>query len=303
MKKNEKPPKILSVQEKDVGLRLDVYLSQTMEISRSSAARLIDMNCNGTLGVRPLHVNAKPIKASHKVELGESYSVLIPEPVAAHTIAQDIELDIIYEDDTLLVINKPRGLVVHPAPGHNNGTLVNALLHHCGDSLTGVGGVMRPGIVHRLDKDTSGLMIVAKTQTAHEKLSAALKARNITRIYHALCVGNVKNNRGTINAPIGRHPVKRKQQAVTPNGRDAVTHYEVIERLPKQTLVKCELETGRTHQIRVHMAHIGHPIVGDPLYSTGKLGRNTQMLHSIELGFIHPVTGEGMYFKVPPLDF
>ncbi|MCL2546940.1 MAG: RluA family pseudouridine synthase [Oscillospiraceae bacterium] len=282
--------KRLDVQEADVGLRLDVFLAQALATSRSAAARLID-------GGDVVNLRGHACKAAQKVELGGQYDITLPAPTPATAVAQDITLDIVYEDDSLLVINKPRGMVVHPAPGHPDGTLVNALLHHCGESLTGVGGVVRPGIVHRLDKDTSGLMLVAKTQAAHEALSAALKARQVTRIYHALVVGNLKNDCGTIDAPLGRHPVKRKQQAVVLSGRAAVTHYCVIMRYPKHTLVQCQLETGRTHQIRVHMAHIGHPIVGDPLYGSGKLGKDSQILHAAELRFAHPVNGEAMGFK------
>ncbi len=282
----------INAAEKDAGSRLDVFLACQLAVSRSAAAQLIEQG----------HVvdgSGRSCKTGQRLSGGEVFTVTWPEPLPSEAVAQDIALDIVYEDDALLVLNKPRGLVVHPAPGHADGTLVNALLHHCGDSLTGVGGVLRPGIVHRLDKDTSGLLLVAKTQQAHEALSVALKAREVKRVYRALLHGVVKLDSGTVDAPLGRHPVKRKQQAVINGGRPAVTHFEVLQRFAKHTLVSCRLETGRTHQIRVHMAHLGHPVVGDPLYGRKNEKDSAQILHATELAFVHPVTGEQLAFTAP----
>ena len=279
----------LDVHGTDVGRRLDVFLASAMDVSRSAAAKWIAAGL-------VVDQHGRSCKPGQIVAGGEVYRVSPPEPAPSSAMPQDIALDIIYEDGELLVVNKPRGMVVHPAPGHADGTLVNALLHHCGGSLTGVGGVLRPGIVHRLDKDTSGLMLAAKTQRAHEALTAALKARQVGRVYLALVHGIVKQDALTVDAALGRHPVKRKQQAVIAGGRTAVTHVETLRRYAKHTLVKCRLETGRTHQIRVHMAYCHHPVVGDPLYGRRKDGHDAQILHAAELSFTHPVTGERMAF-------
>ena len=225
----------------------------------------------------------------------------LPELEEAEPKPQDLPLDILYEDDELLVVNKPKGMVVHPAPGHEDGTLVNALLHHCGDSLSGIGGVRRPGIVHRLDKDTSGLMLAAKTDRAHASLAAQLSDHSLHRVYAALLIGAPKQDEGTVDLPIGRHPTDRKKMAVSAKGgREAVTHYRVLERFTGFSHVECVLETGRTHQIRVHMAALGHPVAGDPLYG-GKcaLSLTSQCLHAKEICFRHPVTGEDMRFECP----
>jgi 23S rRNA pseudouridine1911/1915/1917 synthase len=279
----------------DIGLRLDVFLACRGNQSRSVCTQWIAegrVTCDG-----------KPCKPSHKVTDGLIVSVTPPQARPSGILAQQIDLDILFEDDEFLVINKPKGMVVHPAPGHPDGTMVNALLHHCGESLTGVGGVLRPGIVHRLDKDTSGLILAAKTQFAHTALSAALKARTIQRVYQAVVHGAVKQDCGTVNAPVGRHPVKRKQMAVVANGRPAVTHFSVLRRYAKHTHVSCCLETGRTHQIRVHMASVNHPVMGDPLYGPKTKQPYTQCLHSFELTLAHPLTGKFMTFSSPLPDY
>ena len=227
----------------------------------------------------------------------ETVSVTLPEATETEVVAQDIALDVVYEDDDVIVVNKPTGLVVHPAPGHPDGTLVNALLHHCGDSLSGVGGEKRPGIVHRIDRDTSGLIIAAKNDAAHLGLAAQLVDHTLARTYECLVVGNLRQDSGTVDAPIGRHHTDRKKMAVTPhNSRHAITHWEVIARYSGATHVRCRLETGRTHQIRVHMAHIGHPILGDTVYGAKKPvpGLTGQCLHAVGLRFIHPRTGEAV---------
>ncbi|MBE7062457.1 MAG: RluA family pseudouridine synthase, partial [Ruminococcaceae bacterium] len=233
---------------------------------------------------------------------GDEVAVSVPAPTAPKAIAQDIPLNVVYEDGSVLVINKPAGMVVHPAAGNYEDTLVNALLHHCGDSLSAIGGVLRPGIVHRIDKDTTGLLIVAKGDRAHQHLSEQLKTRTLSRKYYALVHGNVKEDAGTINVPLGRDPKDRKKMAVVKTGgREAVTHFEVIERFGQYTLVRCKLQTGRTHQIRVHMRHIGHPIVGDKTYGIKKeaFQLDGQLLHAGEIGFIHPETEREMTFSVP----
>ena len=225
----------------------------------------------------------------------------LPDPEPAEVRPEDIPLDVVYEDGDVIVVNKPRGLVVHPAPGHPNGTLVNALLHHCGSSLSGVGGVLRPGIVHRIDRDTSGLIIAAKNDFAHQKLASQLQDHTLARTYECIVVGNLKEESGTVDAPIGRCPSDRKKQAVVPDGRRAVTHWEVIARYPGFTHVRCHLETGRTHQIRVHMAYLGHPILGDTVYGSKKPvpGLQGQCLHAVGLRFIHPRTGKPVELFCP----
>jgi len=268
------------------GERLDVFLTANLSgLTRSAAQKLLDAG-RVTLGGFPLRKN-------HRTSRGEVFIVTQDEPEEPFSRPQDIPLDIVFEDSDVIVVNKPRGMVVHPAPGHPDGTLVNALLCHCGGSLSGIGGVKRPGIVHRIDKDTSGLVIAAKNDRAHLSLSSQLSARLLTREYDAVVRGVVKNDSGTINAPIGRHPVNRKCQAVTEkNSRPAVTHYETIGRYKGFTHLLCRLETGRTHQIRVHMAHIGHPVLGDVIYGRKKpeFGLSGQCLHARKLRFTHPST-------------
>lgn len=280
--------------------RLDIYVAEREGISRSAAARLIE---NG-------YVTVNGAQQSKNYRLREDDEVNIeetePEPAAAE--AQDIPLDVIYEDDMLILVNKPKGMVVHPAAGNLSGTLVNALLHHCGNSLSGIGGVIRPGIVHRLDRDTSGLLIAAKNDAAHIFISEQLKSRKMGRIYEAVIQGRLKEPEGTVNAPIGRHPADRKKMAVISEGREAVTHYRVICEYDTPdgffTHISLRLETGRTHQIRVHMAHIGHPVLGDAVYGNGKnrFEKNNekilcgQCLHARTIEFIHPVTRELMRF-------
>jgi len=270
------------------GDRLDVFLSANIPgLTRSAAQKLLE--------AEQVTLNGASVRKNHKTSSGEEYIIVQDEPGSSAVVKQDIPLDIVFEDNDLIVVNKPRGMVVHPAPGHPDGTLVNALLHHCGDSLSGIGGVIRPGIVHRIDKDTSGLVIAAKNDRAHLSLASQLSSRTLTREYDAVVCGNVKADSGTIDAPIGRHPTDRKRQAVTDkNSRSAVTHYNVVARYSGYTHVQCRLETGRTHQIRVHMAYIGHPVLGDLIYGRKKpeLGMSSQCLHARKLRFIHPSTGE-----------
>ncbi len=273
------------------GIRLDCALPEMTGVSRSAAQKLV---CDGLVSV-----NGKTCGKSFRLKHGDKIHVVLPEPEVLSTEPQNIPLDIVYEDDDVIVVNKPKGMVVHPAAGNYEGTLVNALLYHCGDSLSGINGVMRPGIVHRIDKDTSGLLLVAKNDMAHKSLAAQIKAHSVKRQYEAVVCGKLKDEKGTIDAPIGRHPVERKRMAVTNyHSRSAVTHYEVIERFEKYTLVALRLETGRTHQIRVHMAYIGHPVAGDPVYGHKKeTGLDGQCLHARIIGFVHPSTGEYMEFK------
>ena len=279
------------------GERLDKYLSEEIEdISRSYAASLASdglVLCKG-----------KRIDKKYRIKGGEQIEVTIPEPEELSVEPENIPLDIVYEDNDLLVVNKPQGMVVHPAPGNYSGTLVNALLYHCRDSLSAINGVVRPGIVHRIDKDTSGLIVVAKNNAAHIALSAQIKEKKALRSYIALVNGRVKEN-GTVNAPIARNPKDRKKMAVAAGGREAVTHYEVLEDYGEYTLLRCILETGRTHQIRVHMSYIGHSIVGDRTYcgKKDKFGLDGQLLHARTIGFDHPVTGEAMRFDAPLPDY
>ena len=244
-------------------------------------------------------VNGKPANKKLKLSAGDGIVVRIPDPVPYEAKAENIPLDIVYEDSDLLVVNKPKGMVVHPAAGNYEGTLVNALLYHCGDSLSGINGVLRPGIVHRIDKDTSGLLIVAKNDISHKHLAEQIKAHSFTREYEAVVFGQLKDDEGTVNAPIGRHPIDRKKMCITQkNSKKAVTHYQVICRYKGYTHIRCILETGRTHQIRVHMASLGHPVSGDPVYGVKneKVGFTGQCLHARKIGFIHPTTGEYMEF-------
>ena len=278
----------LQVNPEDTGTRLDAWLAgQLPDVTRSAAARLCEEGRVTAAG--------KPLAKNYRLGGGEAVSVTLPDPEPVDVAPQDIPLDVVYEDSDVIVVNKPKGLVVHPAPGHPDGTLVNALLHHCGDSLSGIGGELRPGIVHRIDKDTSGLIIAAKNDAAHAALAAQLKDHSLARTYVCLVCGRIRDDVGTIDAPIGRHPTDRKKMAVTQkNSRSAVTHWRVLERFAAYTLVECRLETGRTHQIRVHMAYRGHPILGDMVYGHKKpeLGQRSQCLHAKELRFVHPRTGE-----------
>ncbi len=275
-------------------VRLDAALCIVdNKLTRSSAVRLIEDG--------KVLVNKKIVPKSFKVSNGDEISVEYPDPVPCEAQAENIPLDIVYEDDLLLVVNKPKGMVVHPAAGNQNGTLVNALLFHCGGSLSGIGGVIRPGIVHRIDKNTSGLLIVAKTDEAHLFLSEQIKEHSFTREYEAVIIGHLKDQKGTVCAPIGRHPVNRKQMAVTEkNSKNAVTHYEVLEEFRGYSHVRLKLETGRTHQIRVHMAYLGHPVAGDDIYggkNASKIIDGGQCLHARKIGFIHPKTKEYMEFS------
>ncbi len=272
------------------GARADAALAALADISRNAAQRLLEEG--------RVSADGKPVAKSAKLCAGQALDFELPPPVPAEPVPQDIPLDIVYEDDDLLVVNKPAGMVVHPAAGHDDGTLVNALLHHCGDSLGGVGGVLRPGIVHRIDRDTTGLLVVAKNDAAMEALAAELAAHHTERVYECIVRGH-PDETGTVDAPIGRHPRDRKRMAVNRrDGKPAVTHYRVLEYFPGYSFVECRLETGRTHQIRVHMAHIGHPIVGDPLYNPGgeTFGLTGQCLHAKTLCFRHPKTGETLKF-------
>lgn len=274
------------------GARLDAAVSTLTSISRSRAATLISEG--------NVYLNGKAAQKSAKLCAGDKISVNLPEAKPYCAEPQNIPLDILYEDGDLLVVNKPKGMVVHPAAGNYEGTLVNAVLYHCGDSLSGIGGVMRPGILHRIDKNTSGLLLVAKNDEAHNSLASQIKAHTLTREYEAVVYGNIKEDKGEINAPIGRHPVKRKQMAVTDkNSKYAVTRFEVLERFGDFTHVRCRLLTGRTHQIRVHMSYIGHPLAGDDVYGPKKVIKRLsgQCLHARTIGFIHPRTGKEMIFN------
>ena len=273
------------------GERIDALLARFVpELTRSAAQKLLDSG--------EVAANGKAVKKNYKCAAGDEITLTLPEPEDIDLKPQDIPLDIVFEDNDVIVLNKARGMVVHPAPGHPDGTLVNALMHYCGDSLSGIGGEKRPGIVHRIDKDTSGLLIVAKNDLAHLGLSAQLADRSLSRVYEAVVRGRLRDDSGTIDAPIGRHPTDRKRMAVTDkNSRSAVTHWEVIARYNGYTHVRCRLETGRTHQIRVHMAHIGHPLLGDFTYGapSPEKGLCGQCLHARELKFIHPRTGEHIH--------
>lgn len=284
----------------DVNHRLDTWLTAKLgQYSRSYIEKLI--------GEGSVTVNDKPVKTGYKLKNGDIVNACIPEPKQLDVRAESIELDILYEDKDIVVVNKPRGMVVHPAAGNYTGTLVNALLEHCSGSLSDINGIIRPGIVHRIDKDTSGVLVVAKNNEAHAKLSEKLKEHDIQRIYIAVAEGIIAENSGKIDAPIGRHPVERKKMAVNvKNGRRAVTHFKVLERLKSATLVELRLETGRTHQIRVHMAYIGHPLVGDTVYGRKKQKYDFegQALHARLLGFVHPDSGEYVEFEAePPVEF
>jgi len=282
------------VSEEDEGVRLDVFLAEIFdEFSRSYIQKLIKENM--------ITVNDSNEKNRYLIKTGDSIKINVPPPRELEVTPQNIPLDIVYEDDTLLVINKPQNMVVHPAPGNYENTLVNALLYHCKDKLSSINGVIRPGIVHRIDKDTTGLLVVAKTDAAHRSLAQQLKDHTITRKYNAITLGNIKENQATIDAPIGRHPVDRLKMAVVQGGRNAVTHLRVLDRFVQYTLIEAQLETGRTHQIRVHLSYIKHPLLGDDVYG-GKISKfnlKGQVLHAKTLGFNHPSTGEYIEFSAP----
>ena len=280
------------VQNNEKGVRLDSYITKKLnDLSRANIQRLIE---DGNI-----LVNSAKQKISYKVNSGDKIEITIPEPKKIDLKPQDIKVEIVYEDNDIIVVNKPKGLVVHPAVGNPDGTLVNAIMNICKDSLSGIGGEVRPGIVHRLDKDTTGLLIVAKNDKAHINLSEQIKNREVKKIYIALVRGNIPENEATINMPIGRSTKDRKKMAVVENGKEAVTHFKVIDRFKNYTLLEIKIDTGRTHQIRVHMAEIGYPVVGDMVYSNGKneFGVEGQMLHAKSLDFKHPITGKNMHLE------
>ena len=287
-------PILLRASEESKNQRLDAFLASSLDgLTRSQATRLIESG--------EIAVNGRAVSKSYKLAGGEDIAVTLPEPEPVEAVPQDIPLDVVYEDADVIVVNKPSGMVVHPAPGHPDGTLVNALLYHCAGTLSGIGGALRPGIVHRIDRDTSGLIIAAKNDAAHQYLSAQLADHTLARTYECIVVGKLREDRGTVDAPIARHPTDRKRMAVVAGGREAVTHWEVIARYPGYTHVRCRLETGRTHQIRVHMAYIGHPILGDTVYGAKKEvpGLTGQCLHAVGLRFLHPRTHEIVELSCP----
>jgi len=292
---------VFIVEDVDAGKRLDSFLAEknTAKYTRSFIGKMIEENL--------VLYNGKPSKASTKIKTGDRIELFEKEPEPLAVKGEEIPLEIVYEDDDLMVINKPRGMVVHPAPGHTSGTLVNAVLSHAGESLSSINGVLRPGIVHRIDKDTSGLILVCKNDFSHKALAKQLEEHSITRRYHAICSGRLKEEQGTVSAPIGRDEKNRKQQAINyKHGKDAITHYRLLENLQNASLLECRLETGRTHQIRVHMKSIGHPLLGDPLYGPKKnlYAIKGQALHAMVLGFVHPRSGEYMEFSADyPEDF
>ncbi len=288
----------IQVSPEETGKRLDRFLAEQLpELSRSSLQNLLEAG--------QVTVNGKAVKKNYKMRGGEAVAVEIPQPQAVDILAEDIPLDVVYEDADMIVVNKPRGMVVHPAPGNWTGTLVNALMHHCGDSLSGINGEIRPGIVHRIDKDTSGLLAVAKNDAAHQSLAEQIKTHAAGRLYQAVVYGSPKEDRGTVCQPIARHRTDRKKMAIDPDGREAITHYRVLRHFSGYSHMAFRLETGRTHQIRVHMASIGHPILGDPLYGPKKdpWKLDGQCLHAYELHLTHPVTGQPMVFQAPLPDY
>ena len=284
-----------AAEKEDVGTRIDLFLAENMEnLSRSGVQKLIEEG--------GITLNGGKTKANYKLREKDVIDVEIPDVKEVEILPEDIPLDILYEDDDVIVVNKPQGMVVHPAPGHMSGTLVNALMYHCGDSLSGINGEKRPGIVHRIDKDTSGVLMIAKNDAAHQSLAAQLAEHSITRKYNAVVYNGFQEDEGTVDKPIGRNPQDRKKMAVTEkHSRHAVTHYRVIERMEKFTLIEAQLETGRTHQIRVHMTYIGHPLLGDPVYGPKNqpIKLEGQALHARVLGFLHPRSGEYMEFEAP----
>ena len=277
------------------GQRADQFLAAALpQLTRSAAQKLLEEGA--------VTLNGRPVKKNYKTAPEDELVVVLPNLAPVDILPQDIPLDVVYEDEDVIAVNKPVGLVVHPAAGHPDGTLVNALLYHCGNSLSGINGALRPGIVHRIDRDTSGLIIAAKNDAAHLALAAQLQDHSLYREYEAVCVGNLKQDQGTVNAPITRHPTDRKKMAVNfLQGREAVTHWTVLERFPGYTHIQCRLETGRTHQIRVHMAHTGHPLLGDVVYGSKKPwpGLAGQCLHARRLSFVHPRTGERLTLECP----
>ncbi len=285
----------IEITEETAGERIDRILAESLyDLSRSFVQKCLKDG--------KVLVNGRPVKASFRPEIGDTAVFTVPQIKAAPALPEDIPLDIVYEDDDVILINKPKGMVVHPAPGHAGGTLVNALLFHCRDSLSGINGVLRPGIVHRIDRDTTGLLIACKNDRAHVSLAEQLKEHSITRVYRALAIGHLPQAEGTVDAPIGRSERDRTKMAVDArNGKQAITHYRVLEEFPSYTFLECRLETGRTHQIRVHMASIGHPLAGDEVYGGGRVPFVTQgqMLHAAVFGFTHPTTGERMTFEAP----
>ena len=289
----------LHLRVEQAGRRADQFLADSLpQLTRSAAQKLLEDGA--------VTLNGKPVKKNYKTVPGDELVVALPDPAPVDIVPQDIPLDVVYEDEDVIAVNKPVGLVVHPAAGHPDGTLVNALLYHCGESLSGINGALRPGIVHRIDRDTSGLIIAAKNDFAHLALAAQLQDHSMYREYEAVCVGNLKEDQGTVNAPIARHPTDRKKMAVNfLQGREAITHWTVLERFPGYTHIQCRLETGRTHQIRVHMAHTGHPLLGDVVYGSKKPwpGLAGQCLHAQRLSFVHPRTGERMTLECPLPDW
>lgn len=285
----------IMVDASESGIRIDRFLaSKCGDLSRSYLQKL--------LKDQQVLVNDKECKANYKVQAGDRICLFLPQLTEPDILPEDIPLDILYEDEYVLVVNKPKGMVVHPSAGHYSGTLVNAVMAHCHGNLSGINGIMRPGIVHRIDKDTTGALLVCKNDASHRDLAEQLKEHSIKRRYRAVVSGNLKEDQGVIDAPIGRHPVDRKKMAVNyKNGKEAVTHYKVLERFGNATYVECRLETGRTHQIRVHMTSIGHPLLGDEVYGSGKNPYHLQgqALHAMVLGFVHPATGEYMEFTAP----
>ena len=292
---NENGLQRLTVSPEDAGVRIDKYLAEQLpDITRSYLQKLLK---DGSV-----QMNGKPVKASTKTAVGAVIALTIPEPEEPEILPENIPLDILYEDSDVILINKPKNMVVHPAAGHYTGTLVNALMYHCRGDLSGINGVLRPGIVHRIDKDTTGVLIVCKNDRAHNALAEQLKEHSITRKYRAIVCGNLKEDEGTVDATLGRHPQDRKKMAIVRSGgKRAVTHYRVLERFGNDTYIECQLETGRTHQIRVHMASLGHPLLGDEIYGRAKspFKLEGQTLHAMVLGFIHPTTGEYMEFEAP----
>ncbi len=292
-------PVELVLSEREEGIRLDKVLAERLpDLTRTAIQRLLEEEL--------VLINGKPAAKNRKGRAGDSVAVRIPDPEPLCLQAENVPLDIVYEDDDLLVVNKPQGMVVHPAPGNYQGTLVNALLAHCGTSLSGINGVIRPGIVHRIDKDTSGLLMVAKNDFAHQGLARQIKEHSFRREYEAVVAGRMKQESGVVNAPIGRHPIDRKKMAVTEkNSKEAVTYFRVIAEYPGYTHIRLRLETGRTHQIRVHMAYLGHPVAGDPVYGPRKpdLGLKGQCLHARLIGFVHPRDGRYLEFESPLPDY
>ncbi len=284
------------IDNNDIGKRLDVYVAERGNITRSASAKLSDIGA--------VTVNGLKMPKSYKLREGDVVDIIFPEPTPDKALPENIPLDIVFEDEHLLVVNKPKGMVVHPAAGNPSGTLVNALLFHCGASLSGINGVIRPGIVHRIDKDTSGLLVVAKSDAAHLSLAEQISSHSFERHYHAISNGHLKSSEGKVDAPIGRHPVDRKRMAIVKDGKDAITHYSLLSPLEKADYIKLRLETGRTHQIRVHMSSIGHPLLGDTVYGGGKSRfeiihsslLNGQCLHAKSISFVHPISGEFMKF-------